>query len=136
MTDAGANDVALRKIDVTQTELAILEVLWQRGSATIREITDEIYAEGTTGEYATVQKLLERLESKGCVCRDRRSFAHVFTPAIERSALIDQGLQRLAEQLCGGSLTPLLMHLVEGVKLTPAQRRKLRELIDRSKPPR
>jgi BlaI family penicillinase repressor len=128
--------VARRKIDVTQTELAILEVLWQQGSATIREITDELYTEGTTAEYATVQKLLERLESKGCVRRDRRSFAHVFAPAIERSALIDQGLQRLAEQLCGGSLTPLLMHLVEGVKLTPAQRRKLRERIDRAKPPR
>lgn len=128
--------MARRKIDVTQTELAILDVLWQHGSATIRRITDELYTEGTTAEYATVQKLLERLEAKGCVRRDRRSFAHVFSPAIERSALIDQGLQRLAEQLCGGSLTPLLMHLVEGVKLTPAQRRKLRELIDRSKPAR
>jgi predicted transcriptional regulator len=117
-------------LGVSEYELAILEVLWSRDAATIREITKEIYGEVSTTAYATVQKLLERLENKGYVERDRSSFKHTFSTAIERSELIGQGLENLAEKLCGGSLTPLLVHLVESTKLTDRQRKALRELIN------
>ena len=86
-------------VDVTDTELSILEVIWDKESATIRQIADELYHEGTTGEYGAVQSLLERLEAKGYVRRDRSSFAHVFSAAIERSDLIGQRLQALAEKM-------------------------------------
>jgi predicted transcriptional regulator len=120
-------------LNVTEYELAVLEVLWSRGQATIREITEAIYGEISTTAYATVQKLLERLEKKRYVQRDRSSFAHVFRPKIDRSELIDQGLEILAVKLCGGSLTPLLVHLVERTELTDRQRRMLRELIEEAK---
>ena len=123
--------MARKRIEVTDTELSILTVLWERGSATIREITDELYSkESTAAQYATVQKLLERLESKGCVSRDRRSFAHVFKPKVKRSALIDQGLESLARKLCNGSLTPLLTHLAGRTELSPSEREAIRKLID------
>ena len=86
--------------------------------------------ENSPTAYATVQKLLERLETKGCVTRDRSSFAHVFHPAIDRSDLISQGLENLAEQLCGGSLTPLLIHLAGATDLTEQDRKMLRKLIE------
>ncbi len=118
--------------NVTETELAILQVLWEDGPATIRQVTDRLYPEGTTSEYATVQSLLQRLEAKGYVRRDRRSFAHVFRAKVARERFLDQRLQDLAEKLCGGSLTPLLIHLAEGTRLTPAERQMLRRLIDES----
>ena len=120
-------------IRVTEYELAVLDVLWSRGSATIREITEDVYEETSTTAYATVQKLLERLETKGCVKRDRSSFAHVFRAQIDRTDLIGQGLENLAEKLCGGSLTPLLIHLAGATKLTDKERRTLRKLIDDAK---
>lgn len=116
-------------VDVTDTELAILEILWDKETATIRQIVDELYKEGTTGEYGAVQSLLERLEAKGYVRRDRSSFAHVFSAAIERSDLIGQRLQAVAEKLCGGSWTPLLMHLAQGTRLTAEDRKLLRKLL-------
>jgi predicted transcriptional regulator len=119
-------------LSASEYELAILDVLWSRDAATIREITQEIYGEVSTTAYATVQKLLERLENKGYVERDRSSFKHTFSAAIERSELIGQGLESLAEKLCGGSLTPLLVHLVESTKLTDQQRKTLRELIEKA----
>jgi predicted transcriptional regulator len=122
--------MAEKGLNVTEYELAVLNVLWDRGKATIREITDAIYAQTSTTAYATVQKLIERLEKKGCVRRDRRSFAHVFEATVDRSKLIDQGLESLAEKLCGGSLTPLLVHLAETTTLTDDERRVLRKLID------
>src|SRR5262245_31199675 len=98
--------------DVTEKELAILQVLWDQGPATIRQITDVVYPDGDTPQYATVQKLLERLEEKGCVQRQRAVPANIFSATIGREELIGRRLQDMAEKLCGGSLTPLLTHLV------------------------
>jgi BlaI family penicillinase repressor len=120
-------------LSVTDTELAILEVLWDDKSATISEITARLYAKRTTSRYATVQKLLERLEAKGCVTRDRSGFAHRFTAAIAHEDLIGHRLQEVAEKLCEGSLTPLLLHLVEATKLKPQDRKRLLKLIDESR---
>ncbi len=115
---------------VTDAELAVLEILWKGGLATIRQIARELYPGGTPSAYATVQKLLERLESKGCVSRDRSSFAHVFAAKIERGDFIGERLQELAEKLCEGSLTPLLTHLVEAKRLNARDRKMLRKLLD------
>lgn len=125
--------MARKDRNVTDYELAVLNVLWQQQPATIGEITEAIYGERTTASYATVQKLLERLESKGCVRRDRSTFAHRFSATVERSELIGQGLESLAEKLCEGSLTPLLLHLAGRTKLTEQERRTLRELMERSR---
>jgi predicted transcriptional regulator len=111
-------------------ELAVLQVLWEQGPATIRQITDVLYPTGNAASYATVQKLLERLESKSCVRRDRRPAAHTFRAAIDREELIGRRLQAVAEQLCGGSLTPLLTHLVRARNYSARERRNLRQLID------
>src|SRR5262245_31639314 len=115
--------------DATEAELAVLQVLWNHGPATIRRITDDLYPRGQTSHYATVQTLLERLESKDFVTRDRTSNVHVFSAALDRDELIGRRLKAMAEQLCGGSLTPLLMNLVQAKKLTPEERQKLRELV-------
>lgn len=116
--------------DVTEAELAVLQVLWEHGPCTIRQITEQIYPEGRAAQYATVQKLLERLEDKQCVQRDRKPAVHIFAAAIDRGELIGRRLQTMAEKLCGGSLTPLLTHLVQSQKLSAAERKELRELID------
>jgi BlaI family transcriptional regulator, penicillinase repressor len=116
--------------DVTDTELALLQVLWDGGPATIRRLTGVLYPGGGTAQYATVQKLLERLELKGFIRRERASPAHVFAPTLGRDDLIGRCLNEVAEKLCSGSLTPLLTHLVRTRKLTPRERQELRDLID------
>ena len=64
--------------DVTEAELALLQSLWDAGPATIRQLVDRVYKQSGASVYATVQKLLDRLESKGFVERDRaRSGARV-----------------------------------------------------------
>ena len=122
--------MTIPQIQVTDAELAVLEVLWERDHATIRQITSCLYGNGTTSEYATVQKLLDRLEQKGCVRRDRSTFAHTFVASVSRSQLIDSRLQEVADQLTDGSWTPLLMHLVEAAQLSAADLERLRQVID------
>jgi predicted transcriptional regulator len=77
-----------------------------------------------------VQKLLERLEGKGCVRRDRGTWPHTFAAAIERSDLIGRQLQQTADKLAGGSLQPLLTHLVKTGRLSADDRQSLRSLLD------
>jgi predicted transcriptional regulator len=116
--------------DVTETELAILQVLWDRGTATRPQITDALYPGGGAAQYATVQKLLERLEAKGYVRRERRQGVLLFTASLDRATLIDRRLQDLAEKLCGGSVTPLLLNLVRTRPLTASELDELRAVID------
>jgi predicted transcriptional regulator len=116
--------------DVTETELRLLQALWEGGPATIRQLTDRIYPGGGPAEYGTVQKLLDRLESKGFLRRDRTPPAHTFTAVIGRDELIGRKLQDVAEKLCGGSLTPLLTHLVRTRRLSEQERQELRNLMD------
>ena len=117
--------------DVTEAELAVLQALWDAGQATIRQLVERVYGETGTSVYGTVQKLLERLESKGFVGRDRSGTVHVFRATVNRDELIGRRLRAVADSLCGGSLTPLLTHLVEGKGLSPEEHRELRSLIDR-----
>ena len=116
--------------DITDAELAVLQALWDRGPATIRQLTEILYPKGGSAYYATVQKLLERLEAKNCVHRDRQGPVHLFTASIDRDELVGRRLQSVAEKLCGGSWRPLLTHLVQARKLSSADRQALRALID------
>jgi predicted transcriptional regulator len=116
--------------DVTDAELAVLQVLWDQGSATIRQITDALYPYGNEAHYATVQTLLARLEGKGHVDRDRSSHAHRFSARIDRDTLVGHRLRAMAEKLCGGLMAPLLTHLVRAEALSSKERQELRALID------
>jgi predicted transcriptional regulator len=120
--------------DVTERELAVLQALWDGGVQTIRQLTDRLYPGGGTPQYATVQKLLDRLEGKQFVRRDRTPAAHTFKATIARDDLIGRRLQDVAEKLCGGSLTPLLTHLVRARRLSEEERQELRSLIDELDP--
>ena len=116
---------------VTDAELAVLKALWEQGGSTIRELTDKLYPGGGTSQYATVQKLLERLESKSCVARESSSRAHRFRALVAVDELIDQTLRETAARLCEGSLTPLLTHLVQSRTLKQAELQELRRLVDK-----
>ena len=116
---------------VTDTELAVLKSLWSEGPSTIRELTDRIYPEGGTAHYATVQKLLERLESKSFVRHRRQNRVNVYSAAVDRSGLIDDRLRETADRLCNGSLAPLLTHLVDSAELSVDELTRLRDLLDR-----
>lgn len=119
-----------KKKDVTAAELAVLEVLWDRRRATVRQIAEALYAQCSSSEHATVQKLLNRLKVKECVDRDESLWPHQYQATIRRDDLIGRRLRTLAESLCGGSLQPLLTHLVHNTKLSQQERRSLRALLD------
>ena len=131
-----AKDAA--KQDVTDAELAVMEVLWDAagGTTTVREIREKLYPRGTAAHHSTVQKLLERLEGKGYVRRETGELAHRFFATVAREELIGRRLRAIADELCGGSMATLLTGLVRSQPLKPQEIRELRDIIakaDRSR---
>src|SRR5712691_1756719 len=116
--------------DVTGAELSVLQALWELRTATVRELTERLYSEGTSALNATVQKLLERLEAKKCVKRNRKTWPHRFSATVNRDVLIARQLQTTADKLCQGNIHPLLTSLVQARGLTVEHRKSLRGLLD------
>jgi predicted transcriptional regulator len=122
--------MAKRPAHVTEAELAVLDFLWDEGDRSARQITEKLYPRGTPADVATVQKLLTRLEDKRFVRRDRKERVHRFSATIPRTQFAGQQLSDLAKRLSGGSLTPLLVHLVESNRLKQSELDELRALIE------
>jgi len=119
------------KLDqVTDGELSILQVIWERGEATSREITAALHEEVTDPKMSSVQKLIERLEAKGCVERDRGQRAHRFRPLVSHEEFLRSRLQALADRLCEGAVAPLVTTLLRSKGLSRKERERLRLLID------
>jgi predicted transcriptional regulator len=113
---------------LTRLELQILEILWTRGNASIREI-QEAFPEPRPA-YTTVQTTVYRLETKRAVQRVRKiSNAHIFEPILPR----EDARRRLLDEVLsffGGRAQPMMAQLVEAGKLTRDDLRALEKAID------
>jgi predicted transcriptional regulator len=121
---------------VTDAELAILQLLWERGPSAVRQVADVLYPGGGPSEYATAHRLLERLEGKGYVRRERAEGVYLFRAALDREAVLGQQLQTLVERMCGGSLQPLLSTLVKSQRLSAEELRQLLDLVEKESRPK
>jgi len=115
--------------DVTDAELDVLQVLWNRGSQTIREVAAILDAPHQDAYYATVKKLLERLEAKGFVRREPKGIAYLYEATVDRDELVGRRLRNVCDSLCNGSVTPLLTQLARHERLSRKQQAALMDLI-------
>ncbi|MGC2476675.1 MAG: BlaI/MecI/CopY family transcriptional regulator [Candidatus Sulfotelmatobacter sp.] len=122
---------------LSKLELQIMETLWTRGSASIREIQED-FPEKDRPAYTTIQTTVYRMETKKAVRRTKKvGNFHIFEAAVSRDAaqrkLIDELLA-----LFGGRTQPVMAHLIESGRLTLADvkeaERTLRKLEKRTDP--
>jgi len=113
----------------TDSELAILRVLWELGPSTVRDVHEQLNKDGATG-YTTVLKLLQIMTEKGLVVRDETERAHVYESRYGEQKTQRQLLTDLAERAFGGSATKLVMQALSGRKANSAELNAIRELLD------
>jgi BlaI family transcriptional regulator, penicillinase repressor len=116
---------------ISETEQAVLKVLWDRGPGPVREVLEALNGQGHSWAYTTVQTLLTRLVGKGYAAVERGAAAHVYRAAVSRGELLQQKLSDLADTYCEGTASPLVLALVEGTQFTSAEIARFRELLDR-----
>lgn len=108
---------------LTKLEMRIMETLWTRGSASIREIQEE-FPEANRPAYTTIQTTVYRLESKMAVRRVRKvGNFHIFEAAISRDAAQGRLIDDLLA-LFGGRTQPVMAHLIETGRLALADVRE------------
>ena len=120
----------MKQPPLANAELAIMDLLWQHDRLTAREIREKLYPDATKAQHGTVQRLLQRLEDKGYVERDRTLFVHLFSAAISRQTYAGQQLESLADKLTAGSFAPLITHLVAEKKISRDEIDRIRGILD------
>ena len=119
------------RFDVTETELAILDIVWEREPVAVREIVEALYGEHRPSLHATVKSLLDRLEDKGLVERDTSRFAHQFSSKVDRGAFVGQQLKQIVSSHFDGAVVPMLHALVDHARLSRKDRDAIRTMIEK-----
>jgi predicted transcriptional regulator len=115
-----------KNVKLTRFELDVMSALWDLGTASVREIQEQLPSNKRPA-YTTVQTIVYRLEEKGAVRRLKKiGNAHIFEPVVTRKAAHNRLIQELLD-LFGGSARPLMAHLVEIGKLTLDDIRELED---------
>ena len=126
--------MAQREVRVSETELEVLKVLWEAGAGTVRDVHGILERRGRRWAYTTVLTLLQRLQAKKCVASEARGVAHVYRPVVSRDELLAKRLKGLADELCEGTATPLVMALVQSQRFSPDEIDQVRRLLDEVEP--
>ncbi|MET1253717.1 BlaI/MecI/CopY family transcriptional regulator [Aliikangiella maris] len=112
----------------TQAELEVLQVLWQRGDCTVRDVHEELSATHTTG-YTTVLKIMQIMFEKGLLERDESSRAHIYSSAVDQSETQGRFVKDLVSKVFAGSTSKLVVSALHG-KATKKEIAEIREILN------
>jgi len=100
--------MASKYIKPTESELEILKIIWEKGSATVREVHEELAKTKNVG-YTTTLKLMQIMHEKGIVKRDESMRTHVYQSAVNKEKTQKHLLGKMIDNLFGGSSTQLVL---------------------------
>jgi predicted transcriptional regulator len=110
-----------------------MKLIWEHEPVTAGFIRERLYPAGSPSDHATVQKLLQRLEAKRIVNRDRSASPNTFRALVSCDELAGRQLDALADQLTDGSLVPFIIHAVGSTRLSAKERAEILEILKRGK---
>ena len=113
----------------TDSELAILRILWDRGPSTVRQVHDVLAGTRETG-YTTTLKLMQIMADKGLVKRNESSRTHVYAAAASEAQTQRQLVKDLVDRAFGGSAAALVMQALDAESTSADELREIRKLID------
>jgi predicted transcriptional regulator len=123
---------AQKFVKPTESELEILQVLWRKSNATVRDVHEELTKTKDVG-YTTTLKLMQIMHEKGLVKRDESTRTHVYQSAVNRENTQKHMLNKLIDSLFGGSTTQLVLQALGENKATPEELEKIQALLNNIK---
>lgn len=118
---------------LTELQLAILRVLWERGEATVQDIWEALHPERGLAQ-TTVATMLSRLERRGVVTRRAQARQYHYKAAVTEEEVQHSMVGELTERLFDGDVTALMQHLLSGSDVSPGDLAKIRAMIERAEP--
>jgi BlaI family transcriptional regulator, penicillinase repressor len=121
-----------KTIRPTESELEILQTLWAKGLATVREVHEDLAKSKDVG-YTTTLKLMQIMHEKGLVKRDDSMRTHVYQAAVNKENTQKHLLSKMIDSLFGGSSTQLVIQALGENKASPEELEKIQALLDNLK---
>ena len=121
-----------KSIKPTESELEILQVLWQKGTASVREVHEELLKIKEAG-YTTTLKLMQIMFEKGLVKRDDSMKTHIYQPAVSKEKTQKHLVGKMIDNLFGGSPTELVIQALGNHKASTDELEAIQKLIDNLK---
>lgn len=121
-----------KAVKPTESELEILAVLWEKKSATVREVHEELVRVKDCG-YTTTLKLMQIMFEKELVSRDDSSKTHIYKAAVTRDKTQKLFLSKMIDNLFAGSSTDLVMQALGSKTTSDAELEKIQTLLDELK---
>ena len=118
-----------RRVRPTEAEISILQVLWQRGPCTVRDVYEVLAKKRSVG-YTTALKLMQIMTVKGLVVRDERRRSHVYKATRGEEETQTQLVRDLLNRAFGGSARKLVMQALAVQKSSPEDLEKIRAMLD------
>ena len=116
----------------TESELEILQILWEKGKATVREVHEELSAYKDSG-YTTTLKLMQIMHDKGLVERDDSSKTHIYEAVITRETTQKQMVGKMVDALFGGSASQLVMQALGTSQPSQQELEEIQQLLNNLK---
>jgi BlaI family penicillinase repressor len=113
---------------IGEAEYAVMEVLWQEAPLTAAEVAERVPA-GRGWSIRTIKTMLGRLLAKGILAHEEDGRRYLYRPAIARADYVAQESGKLIDRMFGGRVTPLVAHLAERDRLTPADIAEIEALL-------
>lgn len=113
---------------IGEAEYAVMEVLWQDAPLTAAEVAERVPS-AREWSIRTVKTMLGRLLAKGILAHEEDGRRYLYRPAIARADYVAQESGRLIDRMFGGKVTPLVAHLAERDRLTPADIAEIEALL-------
>jgi len=122
------NETKERPFEPTKSELEILQVLWETGPSTVRQVNDELLKQKDVN-YTTTLKLMQIMAEKGILLRDESQMKHVYAVAEEEQQTKSQLLDRFVDTLYKGSASKLVMQLLGNRKTSAQELDEIKEIL-------
>jgi BlaI family penicillinase repressor len=122
----------LKNLKPTESELEILKILWNKESATVREVHGELSKTKESG-YTTTLKLMQIMFEKGLVKRDDSNKTHIYEPAISKQRTQKQFLDKMINTLFAGSSTQLVLQALGNQKSSKDELNEIQKYLDNLK---
>ena len=122
----------VKYIKPTESELEILQVLWEKGTASVREV-HEVLATSKDVGYTTTLKLMQIMFEKGLVKRDATFKTHIYEPQVSRDKTQKHLLNKMIDTLFGGSPTQLVLQALGNHKASDEELEEIQQLLNNLK---
>ena len=115
---------------LSDAELDALKALWELGPSPAGDVRRAPGVRGRDWAYTTTKTILDRLEEKGYVRRERSGTPHVYVPVVTMEGVARERLEEIRDDLFAGRELPLVRALLDGARLSPEEITELRASLD------